>query len=338
MSRIKISSSESEASVVNDMIARLKKRASADAVNGLMKRDTHAKMYGLVKAEFHVKPQLPPKLAVGLFKKEASFQAWVRFSNQDTRDKPDASGDIRGMAIKLMNVAGKKFIEDKQGICPTHDFLLISSPMFIAKDPKEFDGMLRAIMGNLLQKICFFTYHWRLSWNLFRSLIKIANPLHIAYYSATPYRFGDHIVKYAVIPQVLDPEAIPDNPPHDFLRQAMQQQLHYEAVYFDFCVQFQTTETSMPVEDPRIIWSEKASPFHKVATIKIMQQDFDNAAQDALGENLSFNPWRALPEHQPLGAINHSRLAIYLAMAEFRHSNNQAAQHEPEDWEISQKS
>jgi hypothetical protein len=141
-----------------------------------------------------------------------------------------------------------------------------------------------------------------------------------------------------VIPQVLDPEAIPDNPPHDFLRQAMQQQLHYEAVYFDFCVQFQTTETSMPVEDPRIIWSEKASPFHKVATIKIMQQDFDNAAQDALGENLSFNPWRALPEHQPLGAINHSRLAIYLAMAEFRHSNNQAAQHEPEDWEISQKS
>ena len=41
-------------------------------------------------------------------------------------------------------------------------------------------------------------------------------------------------------------------------------------------------------------------------------------------ENLSFNPWRTLPEHRPLGSINRARLQVYPAISRFRHRKNNA--------------
>lgn len=35
----------------------------------------------------------------------------------------------------------------------------------------------------------------------------------------------------------------------------------------------------MPVEDPRVPWDEKRSPFRKVARIRIPRQTFDSPAQ-----------------------------------------------------------
>jgi hypothetical protein len=36
--------------------------------------------------------------------------------------------------------------------------------------------------------------------------------------------------------------------------------------------------------------------------------------------NLSWNPWHALPDHQPLGGINRCRRQMYPASADLRHT------------------
>ena len=106
-----------------------------------------------------------------------------------------------------------------------------------------------------------------------------------------------------------------------------------EAV-FDFCVQFQTDPIAMPIEDPRQEWPESVSPFRRVATIRILQQDCDSDEQMQFGENLSFTPWHALPEHRPLGGINRGRKVVYEAISKFRHEYNRAPRKEPTSWEI----
>ena len=90
----------------------------------------------------------------------------------------------------------------------------------------------------------------------------------------------------------------------------------------------------MPVEDPSRVWSLELSPPRKVATLRILQQEFDTPAIDTFGENLSFTPWHCLPEHRPLGAINRARKIVYEILSAFRHEANHAAQREPVSWDV----
>jgi hypothetical protein len=69
-------------------------------------------------------------------------------------------------------------------------------------------------------------------------------------------------------------------------------------------------------------WPESEAPFHEVATIHIPVQLFRTPEREALVENLSFNPWHALPEHRPLGAINRARKIIYERISRVRRKMN----------------
>jgi hypothetical protein len=51
--------------------------------------------------------------------------------------------------------------------------------------------------------------------------------------------------------------------------------------------------------------------------------------QLSFGENLSYTPWHALPEHLPVGQINAIRKAVYLASSALRHQTNHVAPAEP---------
>ena len=57
----------------------------------------------------------------------------------------------------------------------------------------------------------------------------------------------------------------------------------------------------------------------KSAAIRIPNQSFASNEQLEFCENLSFTPWRALPEHRPLGGINGTRKKSYLAISQRRH-------------------
>jgi tetratricopeptide (TPR) repeat protein len=322
-----------EAEYTEDLIATMKGQMIKDNPSGIMRRDAHAKMHGVVRAQFIVGPNLPQELRIGVFKEPKTYQALIRFSNGAGPIKPDIARDIRGMAIKLMGVPGEKILEQEKDE-QTHDFILASTSVFMTKDVKETSDGAKALFGSIFAKIWFLT-HLRVAWNFYKSNLKFANPLQIRYFSCTPYRFGsDSAVKYSAIPQFITPDTIPDDPSDDYLRLAMMKQLKTGEALFDFTVQLQTDADAMPIEDAGHEWPESLSPFRKVATIRIVQQDFDSTEQTQFGENLSFSPWHALPEHRPLGGINRARKVIYAAISKFRHERNQAPRKEPSSWEI----
>jgi len=322
-----------EAAFIADLATRLKAKIIQDNPTGIMRRDAHPKMHGVVKAEFIVEPNLPQALRVGVFKEPKTYQAWIRFSNQNGTIKPDTGGDIRGMAIKLMGVPGEKVLPEEKDE-QTQDFIVISTPVFVTKDVEEFDGLIKGMTSHIFAMLWFFLTHWRVGWNLYKSMIKFANPLQIRYFSTTPYLLGHSAVKYSAIPHIKTPDTIPSNPSDDYLRLAMVKQLSQGDAQFDFCVQLQTDPVAMPIEDPGHLWSEEVSPFQKLATINIFQQEFDSDKQKEFGENLSFSPWHALPEHRPLGGINRARKVVYRAISMFRHETNHAQRKEPSSWDF----
>jgi Dyp-type peroxidase family len=127
----------------------------------------------------------------------------------------------------------------------------------------------------------------------------------------------------------------------DLLRLAMMSFLAEHDAWFDLLVQTRTDPDRMPIDDATIRWCESASEFKKVATIRIPRQafwpqpglseEFRKATTEImeLGENMSFNPWHALPEHRPLGSINDLRRIVYPAIVKLRHRLNRVAPREP---------
>ncbi len=322
-----------ETARIRALAARLQEKIIRENPAGIMRRDAHPKMHGLVKAEFTVEPDLPAALRIGVFAQPHTYQAWIRFSNQSPGRGPDIERDIRGMAIKLMGVPGEKLL-DGQKNAQTQDFILISTKIFVTRDVAQFDDLIAAMTGSLWSKIRFFGLHWRVIRNLFLSLRRCANPLQIRYFSTTPYLFGATAARYAAMPRITQPDALPKAPADDYLRLAMAAQLQREDAFFDFAVQLQTDAGKMPIEDPGRAWNEAASPWRKLATIRIPRQEFDSEAQRAFGENLSFTPWHSLPAHRPLGGINRARRIVYEQISAFRHERNGVERREPAGWDI----
>jgi len=114
----------------------------------------------------------------------------------------------------------------------------------------------------------------------------------------------------------------------NFLRNALYQQLSLDRVPACFALQVQRQNAAhyMPIEDTSVEWSEDISPFETVATVRVEPQDFDTREQNLACDNLSFNPWHALPEHRPIGGINRLRKAVYEAVSVYRHQRNAAPQ------------
>lgn len=333
-----------EDEVIEAIVSHLQQKVLQEAASKPLQRENHTKMYGLVKAEFIVEDNLPPELAVGIFRQAHTYPAWIRFSNQYGGNQADIERDMRGMSIKLMQVKGKKLCDpdhavgaDQEGSVHytlTQDFLLINSPVFLTKNPAQYLGLLQALSGSLWHKLRFFCSHWRLVWNWLNAAVSIANPLQTRYYSSVPFLLGRRAVKYAAIPIVTAPDLIPSEPDDDYLRAVMQAQLKRGDAYFNFCVQLQSNEEDTPIENPQIKWSERRAPFHKVASIRILKQNFDQAANDQLGESLSFDPWRSLAEHRPLGGINRARREVYRRLCQFRRARRHHPSNEPAGWDL----
>jgi hypothetical protein len=323
-----------EAEVTLRLAERLKAKVVRENLPGSLRRDAHAKMHGLVKAEFVIEPNLPPELRVGVFKEARTYQAWIRYSNQHSLLRADIDRDLRGMAIKLMGVEGDKVL-DAEKHEKTQDFILCSNPCFFTSDVQEFDDLIVALTGSKWGMIWYFLTHWKMDLVLLQAMKKFANPLQMRYWSATPYLFGaGRAVKYSAIPHITNPDSIPDNPDHDYLRHALAATVAKGPVTFDFAVQFQLDADKMSLEDAAQTWHESDSPFRKVATIRIPQQECDSDMQRAFGENMSFSPWHSLPDHKPLGGTNRARKFIYEFISLFRHQQNQTPRQEPTSWDI----
>jgi len=299
---------------------------------GTTLRDAHPKNIACVKAEFIVEPLLPEELRIGVFKEQRTYPAYIRFSNASTTIQADGRRDIRGMAIKILGVEGEKLLESEKHET-TQDFLLISTPRFINEGVIDFYELLEAVRAGGLKVVGYFlnplNSHLRVLWRVVSSLKKHGNLLEVQFWSTTPYQFGSKVVKYSARPHQNPVTKIPKNPSDNYLSEVMKQHLSGQDASFDFMVQFQTDPQQMPIEDASVRWDEKASPFRKVATIKIPAQTIDSAEQIKFAENLSFTPWHSLPEHAPLGSINRARRVVYEIISTYRHDRNNEPRREP---------
>lgn len=313
-------------------IAALVESGLEKRTNGIkpMKRDAHPKHHGCVYARLETLPsELPENQRVGIFSPDqpTKFDAWVRFSNGDPdSSKPDAEGDVRGMAIKLMNV-----LHSATGV---QDFLMMNSKSFFIKDTEEYLDLMNALNSKFAFAIIkFAVFHSR-----FREVLnaakemKVGNPLDVDYFSATPYKLGNTAVKWAMKSCVPDQNksAVPTNPSPDFLGEILANSLEKNEACFELQVQLHNPNALMPIEDPTVEWSENQSKYFTIGKLTIpVQNNVRSAAQMSFCENLSFNPWKTLPEQRPLGAINRVRLQTYKAISEKRHLFNQLPMLEP---------
>jgi Catalase len=324
-----------EDEVAQKIVTLMKDQMVKNFRGGVMLRDVHSKGHGCVRGEFIVEPDLPDELRVGVFKEAKTFPAVVRFSNAGALapvggTASDTKRDVRGMAIKLIGVEGAKLAEGEKD-AQTQDFLLFSADIFFSRDPTGFLDLMVAVTHGTAALVWYLLTHLQTSLILAQSLRRPSDLLNLRYFSAVPSLFGEKAVKYSarpVGPAIKYPKSGNARGDH-YLRERLAARLASAEVSFDFMVQFQKDPYSMPIEDASVQWSEDTSPFVKVATLRIPQQQFDSESQLLECEHRSFNPWHSLPEHRPLGFVGRARRSIYTQISTFRHERNEVPRVEP---------
>jgi hypothetical protein len=304
-----------EQALVADFIAFLKEASLSRAGGGPVRRFNQTRSTGCVRAEFTVPDGLPADLRVGLFATPGSFNGHIRFANATSESDKDE--DIRGMSIKLTGVPGMNLMPGVTEV----DFVLFSHPVMLASTAKDFLELLQANEAGGARRVAFFAKHPRSAIVATAAQAHHTCHLDIPYFSATPYRFGaGKAVKYVVKPTSPRRSEKPRHLTEAYLLDNMRTHLSQGDATFDFCVQFQTDPQKMPIEDAMVEWEEKDSPYRKVATIRIPKQAFESFDQMGFAEQIAFNPWNTLQEHQPIGGMNRARRAIYTELSKLRHA------------------
>ncbi len=297
-------------------------------------RQIHAKSHGLVWAELIVEPDLPNELQAGVFANVKTYPAWVRFSNGGAPEKgghlkADREPDVRGIAIKVMQVPGEKFLEDET---ETQDFAFSNFSTFFAANLQDYADLFRARGGGLSPERM---KELGPSLQRFQQIAgqKVGNPLLIQYWSMAPFRCGNVVVKMSVRPQA--PETPPSSLPSSdhYLREAMVQSLSQQDMRFDFLVQQFVDDTQTPLENLLHEWQTTDAPSIKVATLRIPQQQFDTEERKHLDAGMFFTPWHTIAAHEPIGEVNLARKKLYSEVAKQRRDNLAKHLREPQPFQ-----
>ena len=305
--------SPDEAAVVASFVKFIEETSARRHPTGTVKRFNQGRAAGCVKAELTVLDTQPAEHRVGLFAQPRTYAAWIRFANAGS--KTDREKDVRGMSIKVFDVAGENLTPGET----SQDFVLNSHPVMVAPNTREFLEAMKALDAGGFQQARYFLTHPRAALIGLRARQQPPCHLDIAYWSTTPYLFGPgRAVKYHVRPATGVVTSAPPSVTDTYLTDALKKRLAQEDVVFELTVQFQTNARTMPIEDASVEWSERESPYVPLARIRIPKQAIDQGDTESRCESIAFNPWHALPAHRPLGNMNRARKEIYPALAAFR--------------------
>ena len=301
--------------LVTEMSQRIQAITLAAEESGTIPRFNQPKTVACVNARFRVHDDVPEALRHGLFATPASYQARLRFANASEMD--DSKKDIRGLSLSISGVQG----ETLWGVDGKQDFVLNSYPALFVATPEAFLKFIRARQED--KKLRFFLNpfdsHLKSLWILYKARKSHMSPLDIRYWSTVPFSMGsDLVVKYSLTPcSDYTTERVVDAGSNQ-LRSALKAHLQQAPACFEFGIQRQLDDESMPIEDASVIWDEELSPFRTVATITIEDQPFDTPQALLSCEVSSFNPWQTLPAHRPLGRMNEVRRQVYENAAKLR--------------------
>ena len=273
----------------------------------------------------------------------------TRLSTTSGVIRSDQIRGVHGLAIKVLDVAGERMLADDDAA--TQDFLLVTHREFPFADVRAYlrhgmplawllarlsDPTLSAV-GALLT---------RAKPALARVGVALPNAVEIfiepnthvlgqTFYSAAPIRWGDHVAKFEVAPlsesvRTLTGQPLAADAGYDAYRNQVFDFFATNNAEFELRAQLCTDLARMPIEDATVPWPEELSPHIRVAKLRYNQQNPDSPDRRRFGDDvLSYNSWRGLAAHRPLGPINRLKLKVYEASSTFRHDKNNVRLLEP---------
>jgi len=291
----------------------------ANARDGIT-RALHAKQNIGLEATLEI-GEVPADAKHGMFAKPGSYRALVRFSNGAPKKQSDRVLDVRGMAVKVFGVDGKKVIPGMED-ATTQDFLAIRTSSLPIRSADEFMTAVRIARPQALLPIRLIAAVG------FGRAIKIikgalgglkkpqASIAGTSYFSALPITLGPHAVQFAFAAR--DPATPVKLAAANTLGDELAERLKTRAVVYDFQVRFFVDATKTPIEDASVEWD---APWVTVGTLTVPVQDSHSARGkkvDAMVEQLSFDPWHAREDMRPLGNIMRARNVAYRASTQAR--------------------
>ncbi|KQT64253.1 MULTISPECIES: catalase family protein [unclassified Aureimonas] len=310
-------------------------------------RAVHAKAHGILEGTLTVAEGLPPELAQGLFARPGAHKVYLRLSTNAGDILPDAISLPRGLAMKVLDVEGER-LPGAAGT--TQDFIMVNGPVFQTKTAEKFHGNLKmlakttdrlegtkVVLSSVLRGVNTALEAVGIESSAIQSLGGAPNvdPLGETYFSVTPFRYGDYIAKFSIVPVAGDLTAltgrtIDASGRENAIRETVRSEMAAISGRWEFRVQLCRDLEAQPVEDPTVEWSAEEAPFQTVAIIEASPQDsWDAARVQAVDEEMHFSIWTGLAAHRPLGNINRARKDTYAHSAEFRARFNGCPMHEP---------
>lgn len=285
-------------------------------------RAVFRKQHGIAYGEFSINKDIPEAYKVGIFKGD-SYDCVLRFSSDTSPTSPDLHTTM-GVGLKLFGVEGPKLFGEGN----TADFIFQNIDRFFAKDAQQMCTFTTAgaIDGDYDS---YINKHPKLGSILQAMQKEEASCLSASYWAILPFNLGEsNIVKYRLVP---DNDVVKGAPFDDdnYLKLDLQKRLRNGNSTFRFEIQPRTNPDTMPINDAQAVWSTEESPYVCIAKLHLPQQDVTAIGQAKFGSNLSFNIWRTLEAHKPLGSVAEVRKTVYAASAEARHQANGQQQQEP---------
>ncbi len=338
-----------EADAVADLAHSLTKIADItyrDEGRGL--RAVHAKSHALLHGELRVLEHLPPMLAQGLFAQAGMHPVVLRISTSPGDLLDDHVSTPRGIAMKVLDVQGERLPGSEQAT--TQDFLMVNAPAFGQPNVQKFAGALKLLASTtdkaegakkLLSALLRGTEKLLEAVGVESGTLKglggepLHHPLGETYFSAVPFRFGDHVAKFSLAPlspslQALHGADVDLKGEPDGLRLAVESYFAEHGAEWELRVQLCTDLEAMPIEDASVAWPEDLSPYIAVARVSVQAHAPRPAeVREREEDTLFFSPWHGLAAHQPLGSVNRARRTAYAVSGHARAERNGVPFEEP---------
>src|SRR5687768_7399525 len=255
-----------EAAVTAKFVTFLKAATEKRYGSSARQRFNQARATACVDAEFTVLDGLAAEHRVGLFATPRTYKCWIRFANATSQSDKDK--DTRGMAIKVLDVAGENLTPGST----RQDFVLNSHPVMMVGSTREFLELLEANEAGGLRRALYFLSHFKAARIAFASRANPTCHLDIPYWSTTPYLLGAGAVKYIARPTSPRKSPMPGRLTDTYLQDAMRTRLTREEASFELLVQPHVDGRRTPIEDASVEWREQDSPYVPVARIRIPPQ------------------------------------------------------------------
>jgi hypothetical protein len=307
--------------VVKEMFVNLLQRSMIKPGQPVT-RPVFQKTHGVAYGWFDPLPDLPDDLKVGVFAL-GKLPAWLRFSSDPAYGNSDLKMNTCGIGMKLFGIHGPKLLGDGD----TQDFLFTNFDVFFLDNAKEMCQFAPLDIRDGKPQI-FYKDHPQTP-QILNQMKKVeSSVLSATYWSVIPFAFGPgRFVKYKLEPELIDHAPPPDDA--NYLGADLARRLRASEARFRVLVQFQKDPLSMPLDRATVRWDEIVSPPIPIATLVLAQQDVTALGQAGYGENLAFNAWHCLAEHEPQGSLSHMRRAVYQASADQRRNANGVPTREP---------